>query len=186
MEGHPAGAGRHVASVGTPEAPEALGFPGRKQDGRPVTGPDGRLLAAIRVSWTGTSFSAVDAAGDVLCAASVGLRGLSRTWVATGPGRPLLSLRRRGGSSADVTLVRGGAFRVQGSVWTRDVTVIGQDGATVVSAVPASSAWSFHPHDDAVRLVEPAFDLAELVALVQIWRTAKRNDAAGGAAAAMA
>jgi hypothetical protein len=93
--------------------------------------------------------------------------------------RPLLSVRTSwAGSEAEVTLVRGGSYQLRGNAWRRDFAVTRSDGAIFVSGAPRTSALSFHPHDYVVRQAEGVFDLAELVAVVQIWRMVKKNEAA--------
>lgn len=121
-----------------------------------------------------------------LCAASVGRRGLSSTWRAAGPDdRALLSVQQRWtGIRADVHLERGGAFVLRGSAWKRDFTVTYADGTTVVTAVPGASARLLRPYDYAVQQAVPVFTLAELVALVQSWRMARKRDSAHAAGAA--
>lgn len=167
-----------------PDAPEALAFSNRREDGRfPVHGPDGQAVAHIEVKWTGLSFTATGGAGEPLCAGSARLAGLSSTWTATAADdRPLLSLARSvTGARGEVTLQRGGTFAVRGSVWDRDFVVAADDGTEVLSALLESSIWSFRPEEYAVRVIRPALDLAEVVALVQIWRMANaQGDAAGG------
>lgn len=170
-------------------APPVLAFPDRKENGAfPVRRPDGRTVAAIATRWTGSGFTATDTCGGLLCAGSAAWGGLSGTWTATGPGHaPLLEVKRGWtGRQAEVRMARGGRYRLRGSVWRRDFAVQ-RTGATIVSAVPQSSALSFAPYAYAVRQHEPVFDLAELVAIVQIWRTLKRHGAAaaGGAAGAI-
>lgn len=167
--------------------PQILAFPDRKEDGQfPVRGPDGQPVAHIAARWTGVSFTATDASGGPLCAGSVRRGGLSRKWTARGPGgRPLLRVTMGWtGSKAEVVLERGGSFQLRGSAWRRDFTVSRSDRAMVVSAVPRTAALSFHPNDYLVRQAEPVFDLAELVALVQIWRMLKRNASAAAAGSA--
>ena len=167
--------------------PSVLAVPDRKESGRfPVRHRDGRPAAHVSVKWTGTAFTATDADDEPLCAAAVGWGGLSSTWKATGPdGRPLLSVKKSwAGTRADVTLARGGTFVLRGSAWRRDFTVTDAQGATVLSAVPQTSALSFHPFHYAVEQARPVFDLAEVVALVQIWRLVKKQESAVAAAGA--
>lgn len=166
--------------------PEALAFPDRRTRGVfPVRGPDGVSVAEIGVTWTGTGFTATDTAGARLCAGRSG--GFSPTWRATGPDeRPLLTVRRGWtGSRAEVVLERGGTYELHGSAWRQDFAVRGPAGTPVVEAVAQRSAWSFTPYDYVVRQTEPTFDLAELVAVVQIWRMIRRGDVATAGAAAV-
>lgn len=167
----------------TTPVPQLLAFPDRKQDGRfPVKDETGKLLAHISVKWMGTSFTAADADDQPLCAASSGAMGLSSLWKATGPAQePLLSVKKSWtGTSAVVALERGGTFSLRGSPWRRDFAVTDAEGGPLVTAVPQSSGWSFHPHDYAVQQIQPVFDLAEMVAVVQIWRMVKKQEGAAG------
>ena len=72
----------------------------------------------------------------------------------------------------------GVVFR--GSPWKRDFTVTDPAGPTVLNAVPQTGALSIHPHDYAVQQTGPVFDLAEMVAVVQIWRMVKKQEGAAG------
>jgi uncharacterized protein YxjI len=167
-----------------------LVFPDRRHRGTfPVRDGGGRLVARIATRWTGTAFTAADADGHPLCAASTGWFGLRGRWRATGPdGRPLLQvdrslLRPR----ATLTLAAGARFAIHGSVWRRDFSITDAAGLPVLTAVPTTPALSLRPHDYAVAVVRPVLGLAEVVALVQIWRmAAKGDDSAGGATATMA
>jgi hypothetical protein len=168
-------------------APTALVFPDRRHRGRfPVRDDRGRLVAYIATSWTGTSFTATDADEHPVCAASQGWLGLSGRWRATGPdGEPLLEvssgvLRPR----AEVTLQRGGVFLLRGSAWRRDFIVTDPAGETVLGAVPRTPALSFRQHDYAVAQARPVFGLPEIVALVQIWRMVRKNEASAAAGSA--
>jgi hypothetical protein len=168
-------------------APSSLTFPDRRQGGRfPVTDATGTTVARISTRWTGTSFVASDANDRVLCEASTAWWGLSPTWRATGPdARAMLSLTTRlMRTSASVHLERGGDFVVRGSAWRRDFIVTDVDGAPVLTAVPRTSAVSFRQHDYAVVQTRPVFQLPEIVALVQIWRMVRKNDAATASGAA--
>jgi hypothetical protein len=73
---------------------------------------------------------------------------------------------------------------VRGSAWRRDFIVTDVDGAPVLTAVPRTSAVSFRQHDYAVVQTRPVFQLPEIVALVQIWRMVRKNDAATASGAA--
>ena len=170
--------------------PNVLVFPDRRERGRyTVRDGQGRTVARIATTWTGTTFTASDADGQPLCAAAARWLGLSGTWHATGPdGQRLLrvhasSLRRK----ATVTLPRGETLIVQGSVRRRDFTATDSAGRTLLTAVPRTSAMSFHPHDYAISQPRPALGLPELVALVQIWRMIRKaeSDATAASTAAM-
>ena len=157
---------------------EVLIFADRKHRGRfPVRDGDSRLIAEISTSWTGMSFTALDAAGHHLCAGSAHRLGLSG-WRATGPhGADLLSLTksfRR--AQAEVRLTRGGVFVLGGSTWRRDFTVTRADGRTVLALAPPPSARVAGAADFAVHEFEEGLDLAETVALVQIWRMVRNGE----------
>ncbi len=66
----------------------------------------------------------------------------------------------------------------------RDFSVSRGDGSMVVSAVPQTSVWSFHPNDYVVGQAEPVFGLAEFLAVMQIWRLVKKNECAAVTGAA--
>lgn len=161
-------------------------FTDRKHQGRfAVHDGDDRLVAQISTSWTGMSFAAVDGGGHRLCAGSARRLGLS--WRATGPDRADLlsltkSLRR---AQAEVALTRGGVFVLRGSTWRRDFAVTDGDGGTVLAVTAETSAVSLRPFDFAVRQRQPGLDLAEIVAMVQIWRMVRDGEdaavAVGGA-----
>lgn len=158
---------------------DILVFPDRLRQRRfPVLDADGRVAAEIGASWTGLSFAAVDGAGQPLCAASAQALGLSGRWRATGPGgAALLSFTRSAWRSrAEVTLARGGVFVVRGSAWRRDFAVTDEASATVLAATPRTSALSLHPHDFAVQLRGGGYHLAEIVALIQIWRMVRKSE----------
>jgi len=166
----------------------SLQFSDRKRHGAyDVTDANG-VVARIAVSWTGNRFTVTDAHGAPLCAARTSWWRLPTRWHATGPdGSPLLMARMRGitRTFAEVRLQRGGRFVVQGSAWRRDFRISDEHGEVVLTAAPRSSALSLRPHDYAVQHAAGTFQLAELVALVQIWRTTMKEEsatAAGGAA----
>jgi uncharacterized protein YxjI len=163
----------------TDPRPTVLNFPDKRRHRRfPVAASSGETVASISTSWTGTSFSVDAKDGHRLCQASAGLWGLSPTWQATdSKGDPLLRLSRRLlANKADVRLARGGDYLVRGSVWKRDFVVTDYRDRVVVVAVPRTSAVSLHPNDYAVEQTSGAFQLDELVALVQIWRMVQKGD----------
>jgi len=169
--------------------PDILVFPDRKHQGRfPVRDADSRVVAEISTSWTGLSFSAVDGAGQPLCAGSVRALGLSGRWRATGPDRAeLLSVTKSfWRSQAELRLARGGVSVLRGSAWRRDFAVTDADDATVLAATPRTSALSLRPYDFAVRQSQGGFSLPETVALVQIWRMVRKSEDAAAAGAVTA
>ncbi len=170
-------------------APAGLRFSDRKRDGAyDVIGPDG-VIARITVDRTGHRFTATDARGAPLCAARTSWWRLPTRWQATGPdGSPLLTARMRGitGSSAEVRLRRGGRFVVQGSAWRRGFRVVDEHGEVVLTAAPRTPAWSLRPHDYAVQPAPGSLQLAEVVAIVHIWRTTRKEESATAAAGAIA
>jgi uncharacterized protein YxjI len=151
----------------------------------PVTDATGAHVALIRNRFGGARFVAEDSAGLTLCAGSAGWWGLSNRWLATdSTGEALLELRKSGlRARAEIWLERGGEFVVHGSLWRRDFEV--RDGAHVVlSAVPQAAALSLRPYEYAVRAPSGRLTLAEVVAVVQIWRLVRKRDDASSAAAA--
>ena len=165
-------------------------FPDRRRDGAfPVIDTDGLVVAHIAPTWSRSRFTATDGAGAPLCQGAAGALGISRVWRATGAdGSPLVTIANAFfAARADVHLARGGSYKVRGGSWRRSFTVTTLEGVPVLEAMPRTSAISFHPHDYEVRVLQPAFELAEVVALVQTWRmvrTAEFAGAASGAAAA--
>ena len=55
------------------------------------------------------------------------------------------------------------------------------EGATVLSVTPRAPALSLRPYEFAVQPNARRFNLAEIVALVQIWRMVRKNDDAAAA-----
>ena len=178
----------------------SLVFPDRRDGDRfPVLGSTGAPVAWISTRLTSNAFTAADASGRPLCEASAGRWGLSRTWKALGPrGRPLLTVTfgwfRRSGAvslarnSLDGNSLDGsGELTLDGGTWSRAFSVVDRGGNALLRATPRTSSFSFRQHDYAVETAAGGLELAEVVALVQIWRTVRRNEsaaAAGGAAAA--
>jgi hypothetical protein len=166
-----------------------LRFPDHKPKGRfPVLDDRGGVVALISAAWTGTSFTATDRDERPLCAGSTSWWGMSGKWQATGADSGPLMLVRTGilRARASVRLERGDVFEVHGSAWRRDFTVTDADGQTVLTALPQTSAFSFRPYDYAVEQQTPAFQLAEIVALVQIWRMVRKAEASAAAAGTIA
>lgn len=154
-------------------APDVLDFSDRKVDGAyAVTEPSGATVAWIDVPfWSGSSFSAVTAAGEPLCE---GRRSgfFSVTWQATDPGgRPLGSVRSAFfGSSKVVTLADGRTLTLRGQLFGREWSLQDAEGRDVLSSAPTSSAWSFRPDAWLVRCHDLSLSLAEVVAVVQLNR----------------
>jgi hypothetical protein len=152
---------------------DLLVLAGRKTSGRfAVTDGLGRLTAQISVPWHGSSFTATEPDGALLCAAAPGMYGLSPTWRVTGAdGRELLMMRWRWtGTTAWITLDRGGKLVLRTRLWKEEFTIVDAEGVEVVRAAPATRRLSLRRRDCVVRQVEPTLDLAELVAIMQIWR----------------
>jgi hypothetical protein len=181
----------HTDGVSHPEPPvaETLVFLDRKEQGRlPVRNLSGGLVAQIATSWTGVSFTAVDDTARPLCAGSARAFGLSRRWSATTPaGVGLLAITNSvWRSRAQLTLASGETFVLRGSTWRRDFVVTDTAGATVLSVTPRAPALSLRPYEFAVQPNARRFNLAEIVALVQIWRMVRKNDDTAAAAGAVA
>ena len=171
--------------------PSWLTFADRVRKGRvPVRDANDAVVAEIVTSWTGTSFRAFDAEGGPLCSGTATWLGMSGRWEVTdGVGEPLLTLRKSPWrAQAELELARGGTFRVRGSTWRRGFAVLDAAGDVVLAAVPQSSALSFRAYAFGVQQTGGRLTLAEVVALVQVWRLLRKNEdaaAAGGAVAAV-
>ncbi|MFD2093214.1 hypothetical protein [Blastococcus deserti] len=147
------------------------------------------VVARIAVSRTGTRFVVTDARGAPLCVARRSWWRLPTRWHATGPdGTPLLMARTRGitRTSAEVHLQRGGRLLVRGSAWRRDFRVTDEHGDVVLTAAPRSSALSLRPYDYAVQQVPGKLHVAEVVAIVHIWRTTMKEESATASVGALA
>jgi hypothetical protein len=152
---------------------DLLVLAGRKTSGRfAVRDGLGGLTAQISVPWHGSSFTVTRPDGTVLCAAALGKYGFSSTWKVTGgDGRELLTTRWRWtGSTAWITLDRGDKLLLRTRWWKEGFTLVDANGVEVVRAAPATRRRSIRRRDCVVRQVEPTLDLAELVAVMQIWR----------------
>lgn len=163
-----------------------LVFADRKSAGAyPVTDATGTVVAQIRVTGWGTSFTVTDAAGTTLCAGSTNRWGMSNVWRATGQGgESLLQVRKSLLRAAGVlTLARGGDLTIEGGVWRRTFAVRDGDRA-VLSAVPQASMLSLRPYEYAVTHDPAALTLAEAIAVVEIWRLLRKRDDTSSAGAA--
>jgi uncharacterized protein YxjI len=163
-----------------------LVFADRRRAGAyPVTDQSGADVALIRRGLGRERFVAEDPTGARLCAGSAGRWGTSNLWRATGSaGEPLLELRKdllR--TRAGLRLERGGDLVVHGSVWRRDFEVREGD-LVVLSAVPRTSALSMRPYEYGVQQHSDRLTLAEIVAVVHIWRMLRKRDDASAAGAA--
>ncbi len=141
-------------------------------------------MASISARWTGTGFTVHDVAGQVLCEASAGAWGLSRTWRVTGSDGQLMMTMTKAllRKSAVVHLANGEDFVLRGSAWKRDFAVTDRAGRTVLQAVPRTGALALRPHDYRVEQTGQVLSLPEFVALVQIWRMNQNGEAASAAA----
>ena len=165
------------------DSPTSFAFPDRRERGTfPVWDGQGRAVAQITPSWTGTRFTVCTPDGQPLCGATAGWVGLSGTWQATrSDGGPLLQVRATVlRTAATVTLARGGTLLVSGSAWRRDFVVTDAAGQAVLTAAPRTSPVSFRPNDYTVTQLQPVLDLSEVIALVQIWRTIRTAQASTG------
>lgn len=183
------GSGPLPDNRGMTTASTVLLFPDRRRDGAfPVIDADDLVVAHIVPKWSRSRFTATDGEGGPLCQGAAGALGISRVWRATGAdGSPLVTITNAFfAARADVELARGGSYKVRGSSWRRSFTMTTLEGVPVLEAIPRTSAISFHPHDYEVRVLEPVFELAELVALVQTWRMVRAAEVAGAASGATA
>lgn len=164
-----------------------IGFVDRKQDGYfPVYGIDGGELAQIRVPWGCRKFTAVTPTGQPVCTGRPVT--FSRTYEVSDPyGGLLLSLRSNfwSGRKRVVTLADGSELLLQGAGWpSRDWSVTGADGATVLSIVATASGWSFHPDAYAVKVADPRLTLAHVIGIVEANRILVKSARAAAAASA--
>jgi uncharacterized protein YxjI len=172
----------------TDAPPTTLVFADRRTAGAyPVTDPTGATVALIRSKIGGGRFVVEDTTGTTLCAGSAGWWGMSNLWRATGPaGEPLLEMRKDVlRARAAVRLARGADLVVHGSLWRRSFEVRDGDGV-VLSAMPQTSALSLRPYEYAVQQPSEDLTLAEMVAVVQIWRLLRKRDDASAAAGSTA
>lgn len=148
-----------------------------------VTDTRGAVVANIRTG-RGGSFVATAATGATICAASAGRWGMSNVWrVTDATGAPLLEVRKHTFKPiADVRRGRGGELTVEGSIWRRDFRVRAGD-EVVLSAAPRTRAFSLRPYEYAVQASD-ALRLDEILAVVQIWRAARKRDDTTAAVAA--
>ena len=161
---------------------DILFFPDRRTDGAfPVTDAHGNPIARVSAAWSGGRFTVTGIDGSPLCAGGTSRWWRSGKWqVSDADGAPLLTVTAKPlRNTAVVQLARDGELTLRGSPWRRDFTVLGQDGRTVLSAAPRTSALSPRQHDYAVHQPTPgALRLAEVVAIVQVWRMVKKADVA--------
>src|SRR4051794_14626691 len=150
-----------------------------------VADQSGADVAMIRRGIGRERFVAEDPTGARLCAGSAGRWGTSNLWRATdSTGSPLLELSKDlWRARASLRLERGGELVVHGSVWRRDFEVRDSD-LVVLSAVPRTSALSMRPYEYGVQQHSGRLTLAEVVAVVHIWRTLRKRDDASAAGAA--
>jgi hypothetical protein len=161
---------------------DILLFPDRRIDGAfPVTDSHGNPVARVSAARRGSRFTVTSVDRRPLCAGGASRWWLSGKWQVTdADGAPLLTvtatpLRNR----ASVRLARGGELTLRGSSWRRDFTLLDAAGRIVLSAAPRTSAISPRQHDYAVQQsIPPVLDLAEVIAVVQVWRMVKKSDVA--------
>lgn len=161
---------------------ETLFFPDRRiDDAFAVTDAEGNPIARIAATWGGGRFTVTTIGGEPLCAGSTSRWWLAGRWrVSDANGTPLLAMTAKPlRNAAVVRLARGGELTVRGSPWRRDFTVADPQGRTVLSAAPRTSARSLHQHDYVVyRSMPAALRVAEVIAIVQVWRMVKKSDTA--------
>jgi len=163
-------------------ADETLWFPERRMDGAfPVIDADGAVVARVTAAWTGGRFSVTNPVGAPLCAGTTSRRWLAGSWQVTdAAGAPLLAMTAKPlRHTATVQLARGGELTIRGSAWRRDFVVVDADGAAVLTVAPRTSALSPSQDDYAVHQHRPGrLSVAEVIAVVQVWRMVKKSDAA--------
>ena len=161
---------------------DTLLFPERRVQGAfPVTDAHGNPIARVTATWDGGRFCVTTIDGGPMCDGATSRWWLSGRWdVTDAQGRPLLTVTARPlRNTAAVHLARGSDLIMRGSPWRRDFAVLDQDGRTVLSAEPRTSPMSPRQYDYAVHQAIPgALDLAEMIAIVQVWRMVKKSDAA--------
>jgi hypothetical protein len=161
---------------------DTLVFPERRIRGAfPVVDAHGNPVARITAMWSGGRFSVTAADGAPLCNGATSRRWPSGKWQVTdAQRRPLLTVTAKPlRNTAAVHLARGGELIVRGSPWRRGFAVVDQDGRTVLSAAPRTPPLSPHQHHYAVHQSSPGtLRLAEVIAIVQVWRMVKKSDAA--------
>lgn len=153
----------------------------------PVYDAAGTEVARITTGRLGARFEATDSNGVLLCAGAARLLGLSGVWRTSGPSsQPLLVARKsllRARAAAE--LERGGDLVIRGSVWKRDFQVTDAAGAVILTAVPTSPLLSLRPDEFVIEQATPMLSLAEVVALVAIWRLIRKADNAAAAGVAV-
>lgn len=170
--------------VNAPVNAVAYGFADRRDDsGRwPVTDGSGAVVARITYSFWTSRFTITDAAERVV---GQGVKQAFGSWVTTDPsGRELMRVAGFSWTNQVPVQCRWGELTLRGRVFGRDWTVVDAGGALVLSSVPDTGAFSFHPDSWQVTS-DGRLDLAETVALVHMHRLAvKRGRSANSAASA--
>lgn len=162
--------------------PETLLFPDRRIDGAfLVTDPEGNPVAKVTAAWSGGRFTVTSVDGGTLSEGVTSRWWLTGKWdVTDGDGAPLLTMTAKSlRNAAAVDLACGGRLVVSGSAWRRGFVVVDQDGHTVLSGAPRNAVLSPRQHNYAVQRPTPgALSLAEVIAIVQVWRMVKKSEVA--------
>ena len=157
-------------------------FPDRRIHGAfPVTDTHGNPVARVTATWSGGRFSVTTLDGGPMCDGATSRWWPTGKWQVTdAQGRPLLTVSAKPlRNTAAVHLARGRDLIMRGSPWRRDFAVLDEDGRTVLSAAPRTPPISPRQHDYAVHQSIPGtLNLAEMIAIVQVWRMVKKSDAA--------
>jgi len=165
-------------------APEHLAFDDHREDGAfLVHGPDG-VVARIEVGvWNGRSFTATTPDGVPLCSGRS--RGIFSTWWdAVDPaGAPLVSLRRSGWGGSRTRVDLGGrAMTLHGSFSGRQWRLEDEREEVVLSSETTTGFFTFRPHAWEVQRHRDPLTLAQVVAVVQLFRLSQKAQAAAAAA----
>lgn len=160
------------------------GFADRRDgSGRwPVSDGSGAVVARITHSFWTSRFAITNAAEQPL---GEGSKQAFGAWVTVDPaGRELMRVAGFSWTNKVGVQCRLGELTLRGRAFARDWTVTDAQGAVVVSSVPESGYFSFHP-DSWVVTSDGRLDLAETVALVHMHRLAvKRARSSHSAASA--
>lgn len=145
----------------------------RDASGRwPVADGTGAVVARITRSFWTTRFTITDAAERVL---GQGSKQAFGSWVTVdASGREVMRLAGFSWTTRVGVQCRLGELTLRGRLLTRDWTVTDAAGAVLLSSVPVTGAFSFHPDSWQVTS-DGRLDLTETVALVHTHRLAVKR-----------